>query len=221
MELLDSVKVFRDSVYRNIKHPVTNAAALFDDLAEDAGSQGVGVVHSGIRTGHTEVINLPFRPGIGYPTPFPITRFSNGDYGVFYSSLQPITTIYETVFHFVAFSRTLPIPASGIFVSRRQIFELDTNALMINLNGKEPGFPDLIHPNNYTFTNQLGLYLWQHGADGLYTRSARSTGMNASFFKPGWISNPRPVDELIYRWPMGHLDVSIERNGSVVLSVPT
>jgi RES domain len=204
-ELISAAADFHGDLVRNIKG-IRVSQDLFDDLADDPADASAAVAAEAATRIPTPsgLITRPFDYGAVITYPFVrenwhATRFSDGlAYGVWYGSLDLVTTVYETVFHWHRFV-TDSFPAENrIIRGERRVFRVQCDAILIDLRGRETPFPALINRTDYGFTQQVGRYLKQQEQSGLLVRSARSEGVNAAILRPGALSNPRDVCALTY-----------------------
>src|SRR5262249_27007245 len=94
------------------------------------------------------------------------------------------------------------------------------DALLIDLRGRESAFPDLVSRTSYAFTQALGNFLVEQGANGLLTRSARCDGINAAIFRRNRLSNVRDRMLLTYRCNPVQDSCSVERTpGTIWLTI--
>ncbi len=199
--LLTTVIDFDDTVYRNI-HTVIPSEDLLDDLSNDASERAYGeslVSRQKEDSDYDSIIDRPFRYGVAI-TPGDIcpgirSRFSDGTtFGVWYGSLSIVTTIYETVYHWLRFLDDAGIrdgSATPVIADRR-VFKVRVAGILIDLQGKELEFPDLVSLSDYGFTQQLGDYLNRAGQKGLLVRSARDAkGTNVAAFSRDILFDPR------------------------------
>lgn len=115
------------------------------------------------------------------------TRFSDGSFPVFYSSLDAQTAEAEIRYWFPFFSGK-PTRQRTAYYSR---FECDYDGLTKDLRPKAHQWPELVHDNDYQFCNELGAEAVQLGLDGLLAPSARRNGgTNLPVFTRRAISNP-------------------------------
>ena len=137
----------------------------------------------GSSTDPSELCGAPFRPKrrLRYRT-----RFSDGSFPVFYSSLEAGTADAEARYWFPRYIGTPQIPRKAFY--RR--FSCTFDGMEKDLRPKVTEWPDLIHQSDYTFCNQLGAEARQLGIDGLLAPSARYNGANLPVFKRQAISNP-------------------------------
>lgn len=202
-DLYSSNATLDHNVYRNIVF--YNATEnLFDDLipknALKKGTQIALDAEARVKTDptvtpqdmhYTAAISYPFMPHA-----YQSTRYSSGAYGVWYGSLEHLTTIYETVYHM--FRSTLAIEGvQEIVYGKRAIYTVHSKAVLIDLRGKEKQHPHLI-ANDYTFTQNIGATLQKQGHPGLIAPSARTEGSNVIIFNPDVLSRPALAGNLLY-----------------------
>ncbi|MCC5791066.1 MAG: RES family NAD+ phosphorylase [Legionellaceae bacterium] len=125
------------------------------------------------------------------------SRFSNGDYGVYYCSETLETAISETRFHRARFLSYTREPAQ----------ELDMRCLVARFNGtlydllpiaKHHEYYD---PLNYQHGQKLGMELKIQEQDGIVYHSVRQEqGINFALFKPNLIQHCQQSLHLCYVW---------------------
>jgi thiamine pyrophosphate-dependent acetolactate synthase large subunit-like protein len=77
------------------------------------------------------------------------------------------------------------------------VFQVRCEAILIDLRAAVE--PRLVDRNDYSFTHQLGRYLWQRAQSGLLAPSARGPGACAPIFRAEALSQVRDVCFLTYR----------------------
>ncbi len=116
------------------------------------------------------------------------TRFSDGTFPVFYSSLDSKTAAAETK-HWVP--ERLGRPSEPRTIYYRQ-FSVHFDGTEMDLRSKVGEWPKLIHDNDYYFCQQIGAEARQLDLDALVTWSARrNEGTNLPVFSRHAISQPR------------------------------
>ena len=124
-----------------------------------------------------ELFLTPFRQKRRRPW---ATRFSDGSFPVLYCSLEPDTAKAEVRYWFSKFSGRPSRRRSAYYRQISCLFEGATKDLRPRL----AAWPDLIHPDDYTFCNRLGAEAIQLELDGLLTPSARRpNGVNLPIFR--------------------------------------
>ena len=120
------------------------------------------------------------------------TRFSDGSYPIFYSSLDPETVEAELEYWFPKFIGEPENHRTAYY----QRFSCTFEGTEKDLRPKLSDWPDLVHKSDYTFCNRLGAEAVEIGLDGLVTPSARKkAGVNAPVLKRQAISNPEERGE--------------------------
>ena len=114
------------------------------------------------------------------------TRFSDGSFPVFYSSLEVSTAEAEVRHWFPQYSGQPRLPRTGYY----QRFSCTFDGVEKDLRPKIDEWPDLVHPTDYIFCNQLGAEAKSLNIDGLATWSARHEGTNVPIFERRAIDNP-------------------------------
>lgn len=207
---LDGLKLIEinQDLYRNIVS-LRISQDLFDDLSDDPADWKAAVdlemLHKPIQyESQNPVINRPFEDAefisaIQFPFDnWSQSRFSRGQFGIWYGSPELETTIYETVHHwrngFLADTGLENM--EGISVERR-VHQVYCSSAIIDLLPKKIDWPEL-RSGNYTHCQTLGEKLHREGHPGLWTPSARCNGTNAAMLVPRVLSNPRTHCYLTY-----------------------
>lgn len=220
--LFEKLAPINDDIYRNIKS-LREPQDLYDDLSPSKKAWSFAqAAEARIKPGSTEpLITRPFDYGtvISYPfipTNWHTTRFSDGKlFGVWYGSFKLETTVHETVYHWVQFVNDSYPDHREEIRSERRVFRVRAASLVVDIRTKHKEFPRLLHPHDYTFAQQAGSYLYDQGQNGLLVKSARYDGINADFFTPNVLSNPRDVCFLCYRYKPTDPVVVVERKPGV------
>lgn len=216
--LIDKIADFNDDCFRNIS-TVIPSENLLDDLSDKAREWAFGealVADQKEEDLYSPIIMRPFSYGtaLGDPpfTGLP-TRFSDSKrFGIWYGSLDLITTIYETVYHFRKRLADMLIPIEKEVVSDRRVFRVHVGGILVDLRGKHQKFPQLLSEKDYTFSHVVGSYLYDNGQAGILVESIRyPDGINVAALKPDILSNPRHHCYLTYRWLPGDFSVHIEK----------
>lgn len=217
--LLGSIVDYAGDVYRNIPS-IRVSQDLLDDLSDDPAETAYGEAaateDSQSDKSLSAIISRPFQYGTiigGAPYGRPVTRFSDGTrFGVWYGSLDLVTTLHETIYHWRRRLDSIQSPITGEVVSERRVFLVHAGGLFIDLRGKHRKFPGLVDNSNYAFTHAVGAYLHDQGQNGLIVNSARyNEGSNLAAFKQGVLSDPRHRCYLSYHWAYGSREVRIQR----------
>jgi hypothetical protein len=215
-------------LYRNIVS-LRESQDLLDDLSDDPADWQAAVdlelQHKPIQfESHTPVIDRPFEDAefisaVRFPFDnWTQSRFSRGQFGVWYGSPELETTIYETAYHWRnGFLADAGLEnQEGISVERR-VHLVHCSSAIINLLPKTTDWPEL-QSNDYTYCQVLGEKLHREGHPGLWTPSARCDGTNAAIFAPQVLTNPRTCCYLTYCLEGGEVAIKRELN-SVLLRI--
>lgn len=107
------------------------------------------------------------------------SRFSSGDYGIYYASEQVETAIAETIYHRERFLSYTQEPPQEIAM-RTLVAEF--NAALCDLLTVDKTHP-VYSLNNYNAGQELGAQIKQNQDDGLVYHSVRAEGKNFALFK--------------------------------------
>ena len=192
---------------------------LFDDLSAERADQAVAIAAEAADRIPSEapLITRPFDYGTVITFPFANfnaqgTRFSDAlAYGVWYGSLELETTVYETVYHHHRFVMDSYAAEERPIRNERRVFNVQCDAILIDLRGKEAREPRLVDRRSYAYTQPLGAYLRSQGAAGLLVKSARTDGVNAAIFQPTVLRNVRDLCHLTYTMNPSTDRVVVER----------
>lgn len=199
-----------DTLLRLASLPKTNIAAILlarglDPSNVDATLEAVAAV--GVPVDAEEAINYSFRRQVE-PPPYPIRRFGDGTYAVFYSALEEATCIEEVRHHQRAEltalqSGQMPFPRYFTLV------RCDFRGRALMLQGHEGTHPDLVSPTaaGYPFCQAVARWARELGAQALHTTSARrSEGTCVPVFLRQCLSNP----ESLHRYRFFLKDAQVE-----------
>ncbi len=217
-DLLNKVVDFHADLFRNIK-TIRRSQALFDDLSDDPHDQAVAAAAEATDRIASEapLITRPFDYGAVITFPFVnfnghATRFSDGvQHGVWYGSLELLTTVYETVYHWHRFVMDSYAAEDRAIRGERRVFNARCDAILIDLRGKHRHEPRLVDRQSYGFTQPLGRYLKDQGQNGLLVKSARADGANAAILRPEVLSQVRDVCHLMYLMNPAKESIRVER----------
>ena len=134
-----------------------------------------------------ELMEGPFRrkPSLGNKFGC-VSRFSNGDWPIFYAAVGRETAQEESVYHYAR-------KAAGNMAARAVHYSIVRSTFsgdIMNFCLKSKDWPDLTS-NDYTFCNKLGWEAQNEGLDGFRSPSARHEGgTTAPVFKAETLSGP-------------------------------
>ena len=216
-------------LYRNIVS-LRVSEHLFDDLSADPDDWQTAItVELDAKPpsfiSHVPIIYRPFEEAdwndaINYPFKnWTRSRFSDGSFGVWYGCDRIETTVHETAYHWRnSFLLDAGFTQAGIKINRK-IYTVRCDAALIDFRDVTAAFPDLINPNDYAFTQQIGARLHREGHPGLTSKSARFNGDCYAVLNPKLLSNPHQNCLLTYITT--DTGIVVERQPGVVwLSLP-
>jgi hypothetical protein len=226
MVLFEKTCDFDDDAFRNIVS-LRESEDLFSDLTDgdpelSAAAQAAEArVKSAIPLGSIQR-GFHYTTSITYPfehEPYLKTRYGDGSFGVWYSSLSLMTSIQETTYHMIKEESGIEGNTGPVY-RERAVYLVHCRALLLDLAGKKTDFPDLVGAD-YGFTHQIGQRLHAEGHPGLLAPSARHTrGVNLVAFVPGILSNPRPYCYLTYKcFPMRRTVIVERQPGDIIARV--
>lgn len=130
------------------------------------------------------------------------SRFGNGKFPVWYSSLDLATSFHETIYHW--HKRYIEGPSgyknTETVRAQRSVFTVLCKAALIDLreHADKISHPD---PASYSDTQQIGLRVHQEGYPGIITKSARSIqGENIAIFRKDILLSPEHHNNYIYEY---------------------
>lgn len=216
--LLTTIADHHGDLVRNIKG-IRESQHLYDDLSDRPEDWRVAIAAEAMAyiPSPAPLVTRPFDYGAVVTYPFVNfnaqgTRFSDGlEYGVWYGSFDIETTVYETVHHWHVFVTDSFADEDREIVGERRVLRTRCEAILVDLRGKESREKRLVDRSDYRYTQQLGRYLKRQHQNGLLTRSARSTGINAAVLQPDVLSNVRDLCFLSYRMNPTQDAVRVER----------
>ena len=155
-----------------------------------------------------ELCDAPFRKKPSSGKLGSRSRFSDGSFPVFYSSLDPKTAEAE-IRHLVPKIVGKPPKQRTFYYSR---FGCDFNGRTKDLRSKAKQWPKLLHDSDYGFCNRLGFEAKKLDLDGVLTPSVRRlAGTNLPVFTRKSISNPRDSVDLAVTYDPATDSVSIAK----------
>jgi len=192
---------------------------LFDDLSEQPTDWQTAIAAEALARpaefGNEPVINRPFErarydAAIGYPFQnWTRSRYSDGNFGVWYGADTVETSVFETAHHWLRFLHDADMQQHHApIVAERRVFQVQCDGLLFDFRPKLADYPQLAQRNQYAFTRQIGQRLHREGHPGLITRSAHCRGDISAIFTPRILSNPRDYCYLDYRLESGTLTIT-------------
>ena len=136
------------------------------------------------------------------------SRFSDGLFPVFYTSLDADTAEAEVRHRFLSYSGKPQTPRTWYF----QQFSCTFDGVEIDLRPKLQEWPDLVHDSDYSFCNEIGTEAKRLDIDGLVTWSARQQdGVNLPVFARRAVSTPELGSVVAMTYDPGSGGVSVRR----------
>lgn len=188
--------------------------SLFDDVADQEEFEAVYAVQSLTNPRLREELGETQRVPVG-ERPFGIpgatyalaafthlnpdgSRFSNGDYGVFYGAAERGGAIAETVFHM---ERWLGYTAMEPQEIDMRCLKACFSALLVDIRGADYRSTALYAPDDYSASQAFGLALKKQKLPGLTYDSVRSPGIDCfGLFSPIWIASVIQCQHYSYCW---------------------
>lgn len=212
-------------LFRNIVS-LRRTQDLFDDLSTDPADWDAAIAlemafKPATHRSAQPIIDRPFEEAefiaaVQFPFDYwSRSRFSRGQFGVWYGSDSLRTTVHETVHHWRAgFLADAGLADYDGVTIERHVYLTHCRGAVIDLVSKQPEWPGL-RADDHAFCQELGERLQHEGHPGVWTPSARCTGTNAALFTPRLLSSPRSHCYLTYRTEQGK--VTVRRNLKSVL----
>lgn len=126
------------------------------------------------------------------------SRFSNGDFGVYYCSADLETAVAETRYHRARFYSYTKEPPQELDM---RCLNADFTASLHDLLPLNTSSEPIYDADNYTASQQLAIDLKVNNNDGLVYHSVRHTsGINYALLKPKLIHRCRQSLHLTYVW---------------------
>ncbi|WP_298625077.1 RES family NAD+ phosphorylase [uncultured Legionella sp.] len=125
------------------------------------------------------------------------SRFSNGDYGIYYAAESLNTAIAETVYHkelFLSFTNEPPQELA----MRSLVAEFSAD--LFDLTPLDKKNSPVYSPVDYSQSQLLGTQIKEQQEAGLIYHSVRSEGTNYALFKPNTIHKCQQGVHLSYVW---------------------
>jgi hypothetical protein len=210
-------------VYRNIVS-IHHSEDLFDDLGPSANEWAMAQqveldTKPPMFESSTPIIDRPFEEAlwanaIGWPfMHWQASRFSDGSFGVWYGSQLALTTVFETVHHWVHGLLSDAGFQNESVALQRKIYTVDLHALLVDLRPAIGEFSQIMSATRYTFCQAIGKRLADEGQPGLITDSVRHAGgTNVAVLTPKVLSAPQLAHSVRYALSRGELTVTAGRD---------
>lgn len=135
------------------------------------------------------------------------SRFSRGEYGVYYAAQSQLTAIHETAYHYACFLLATA-EARGTELQMRVLVSERLEGRFHDLRG---GHPELHHPADYGAAQRFGEGLRRQGASGIVYDSVRHPGGHCiAILRPKAIPLPVQGPHLRYHFDGQRVDRFIQ-----------
>lgn len=220
--------------FRNIVS-LRQSRHLFDSLCDTAWERELLVRFEGQIKPFTAQVPLIYRPyefaervnqwvnAIHYPYDHPAeSRFSRGEFGVWYGADTLQTSIYETAHHFRQSLLDLQnMHFDGTIVRHRRVHQVSLQATLLDLRPVLVDQPRVYdHPSDYSAPQALGAEAHRQGFPGFLTCSARvpvpGRGEIVAVMKPDLLHNPRNHCYLTYHYDPRRDRIDVKRTPDTV-----
>jgi len=190
---------------------------LFRELVDDPEDQSDLIAHEMATNpcrGEAPLITRPFEESeiydpiaeaISWPFEHPCrSRFSVGDFGVWYGSDSLLASVYETAYHFrIDTLASSAVVHGSVVVQERRVHLVACTAALIDLRSHLAREPRLIDSHDYSTCQLLGARIYHAALPGVLNQSVRyPDGQLAGVFRRDALTDARVVCYLTY-----HLDV--------------
>ncbi|MCW5589382.1 MAG: RES family NAD+ phosphorylase [Legionellales bacterium] len=126
------------------------------------------------------------------------SRFSNGDYGIYYAAQTVETALAETIYHREKFFRHTKEPAQEMDM---RCLTAIFNADLINLATEVYRSMEIYHPENYHYAQQIGKQVKSNKLPGIKYYSVRlQSGINYALFTPKLFTECYQTQHYTYVW---------------------
>ncbi len=127
------------------------------------------------------------------------SRFSRGDYGIYYAGCSREVAIAETRYHREKFMANTHEPAQQLDM---RVLVATIEGSLHNLSGRKKEFESVYHDNDYTAGQRLGRELRSSGSAGIRYSSVRHHLHDNCYavFIPSILSKCRQGANLAYHW---------------------
>ncbi len=139
------------------------------------------------------------------------SRFSDGEWGVFYAARRVATAIEETIHHRECFLRATAEPPLDL---EMRCYHCTIDGRLHDVRG---GWPELHRPDDYAPSQALARQLREAGTNGFAYDSVRDpVGECVALFYPDLVTHCVQAEHFIYRWN-GERIAAVLEVGKVVL----
>jgi hypothetical protein len=125
------------------------------------------------------------------------SRFSNGDYGVYYAADSLSTAIAETIFHKERFLSYTKEPPQELDM---RTLIADFSAELFDLTSLNKKTDPVYSPADYRLSQSLGAQIKKNHDDGIVYHSIRAEGINYALFIPNTLHKCQQGEHFSYVW---------------------
>lgn len=126
------------------------------------------------------------------------SRFSNGEYGVYYAADTLETAIAETRFHSERLMSYQEVGPQNLYM---RVYLGAIHAEMVDIRRRHAELPHIYDLNDYGSSQLFGKARWSEGRWGIvYTSVRHPEGECVAVFKPRACSPVRQGEHLLYAW---------------------
>lgn len=137
------------------------------------------------------------------------SRFSDGNYGIFYGAKEKETAIAETRFHSEKFLRATN--ENPIYLQMR-LYHVQIQGNVIDLTGYAKKHPDILSPTSYAASQAIGKSIREQNENGILYPSVRHPGGNCiAAFKTTILSACMHASYLEYHWNGSEINYVTEK----------
>jgi len=131
-------------------------------------------------------------------------RFHDGSFGAFYAANNYQTALFETVHHVSLFNQATNQASGWIADMRELVGSIDT----ILTDSRVGDYQDILHPDDYSFSQQFAKTIIAKGNDGIVYPSVRDKGGECfAAFYPDVMSIPIQGKHISYHWNGERIDL--------------
>ena len=144
------------------------------------------------------------------------TRFSSGDYGVFYAAQDFLTALYEVAYHRGKFHNATSDPPLR---TEERVLKGSIDATLHDIRGNE--WNDCYHSTDYSKSQKLAAELRNQQSDGIvYNSVRRPEGENFAAFWPNVMGLPIQTSHINYRWNGHYIDAYFDHEKGDWIDLP-
>ena len=144
-----------------------------------------------------------------------ISRFSRGDFGVWYGAVKERTSMVETIFHWLRYEKEQYGTYTHIEPVQKKVIGVKINAVLTDLRAAKTRFPEIVDPKDYTVTHGLGARLHQSVSGVLFSSARHHAGDCVAMFDATGMSDCQYRKHVQYRYENSSDTVFVTDMGNV------